>query len=77
MSRFKPTASTCALALLIVAACSTPDGFTGVNANGGASPEASVVAPETPAPFQNPARASSTISITMPPENYQLSFMER
>ncbi len=57
MSRFKTTASPCALVLLIVAACSTPDGFTGANANGGASPEASVVAPETPAPFQEPGKS--------------------
>ena len=57
MSRFNTTASTCAIALLIVAACSTPGEFTGANANGGASPEVNVVAPETPGPLQEAGKS--------------------
>jgi hypothetical protein len=50
MNRFNTTACACALALLIVVACSAPGGVA--DANKGAPPEANVVAPETPAPLQ-------------------------
>ncbi len=57
MSRFNTTASTCAFALLIVAAYNTPGGLTGANTNGGASPETNVLTSETPAPFQEPGKS--------------------
>jgi len=57
MSRFNIATSACGLALLIVAACSTPGVVSDANANGGATPEANSVATETPAPAQEAGKS--------------------
>ena len=57
MSRFNTAASTCALALLIVVACSAPGGITDADANKGGPPEANAGEPEKPAPVQEAGKS--------------------
>ncbi|HEX6623094.1 MAG TPA: hypothetical protein VF064_05235 [Pyrinomonadaceae bacterium] len=56
MSRFNTAASTFALALLIVVACSGPGGMTDANADK-SPPEANAVEPEKPAPLQEAGKS--------------------
>jgi hypothetical protein len=57
MSRFNTFAGTCALAILILVACSGPGGLTDANADKSPPPEANAVEPEKPAPVQEAGKS--------------------